>query len=391
MREFIDYDLWGWTPHPEVWVIVLVALAVGGYVTRVLAPAAGEVIERRRKGCYLAAVGALWLASGWPMHDISEEYLYSVHMVQHLLITLVVPPLLLLATPEWIARRVVDPSRPLARRLLRPITVGVTFNVVVAITHIPWVVNTSAANGVFHYTVHLVLFVTAIAMWLPVCGPFEELRLQPLPKMFYLFAMSVLPTVPAGFLTFAQTPIYAAYDTPLRLWGVTVANDQQMAGLIMKIAGGLYLWTIIAGVFFRWSARQRAADLAGIALAPGSADGDGDIPQPVPGHRRGAHLHAGGGGLSSRRASRPASTAPDVIAPGAPRPCVAVGAFPDGSGRCPGTVLWCSTSACCAMRWSVSAPASPRVATTPRRWPRRSISMCGAGTCWRAATNCATR
>ena len=282
MREFIDYDLWGWTPHPEVWVIVLVALAVGGYVARVLAPAAGEVIERHRTGCYLAAVGVLWFASGWPMHDISEEYLYSVHMVQHLLITLVVPPLLLLATPEWIARRVVDPSRPLARRLLRPITVGITFNVVVAITHIPWVVNTSATNGVFHYTAHLVLFVTAIAMWLPVCGPFPELRLQPLPKMFYLFAMSVLPTVPAGFLTFAQTPVYEAYDTPLRLWGVSVANDQQMAGLIMKIAGGLYLWTIIAGVFFRWSARQRAADLAGTAGAPDSGEGDGEIPQPVP-------------------------------------------------------------------------------------------------------------
>ena len=280
MREAIDYDLWGWTPHPEVWVIVLAALAIGIYVVRVLAPAAGEVVERRRKGCYLAAVGLLWLASDWPVHDISEEYLYSVHMVQHLLITLVVPPLLLLATPEWIARRVLDPSRPLARRLLRPVVVGVTFNVVVAITHLPWVVNTSASNGVFHYTAHLVLFVTAIAMWLPVCGPFGELRLQPLSKMFYLFAMSVLPTVPAGFLTFAQTTIYDAYDTPLRLWGITVANDQQMAGLIMKIVGGLYLWTIIAAVFFRWSARQRAADGARIAPAPDS--GEGEIPQPVP-------------------------------------------------------------------------------------------------------------
>jgi len=281
MRELIDYDLWGWTPHPEVWVIVLVALAVGGYVSRVLAPVAGEVIERRRKHCYLAAVGLLWLASDWPVHDISEEYLYSVHMVQHLLITLVVPPLLLLATPEWIARRVTDPTRPLARRLLRPIVVGVTFNVVVAVTHIPWVVNASAANGVFHYAVHLVLFVTAIAMWLPVCGPFAELRLQPLSKMFYLFAMSVLPTVPAGFLTFAQTTIYDAYDTPLRLWGVTVANDQQMAGLIMKIVGGLYLWIIIAAVFFRCSARQRAADRATADGAQVSVE-DAALPEPAP-------------------------------------------------------------------------------------------------------------
>ena len=288
MGDFIDYDLWRWTPHPEMWLIVLVALGVGVYVVRGLAPAAGETVERRRKWFYLLAVGVLWLAGDWPVHDISEEHLYSVHMVQHLLITLVVPPLLLLATPEWLARRAVDPARPPWRRLLRPVVVGVVFNGVVAITHIPWVVNTSAANGVFHYAVHLVLFVTAIAMWLPVCGPFAELRLQPLTKMFYLFAMSVLPTVPAGFLTFAQTTIYEAYDNPLRLWGVTVANDQQMAGLIMKIAGGVYLWTIIAAVFFRWSARQRAAERAGRsgaagagAAAPGES-GDGPIPQTVP-------------------------------------------------------------------------------------------------------------
>ena len=280
MGDLIDYDLWRWTPHPEVWLIVLAALGVGVYVVRGLARAAGETVQRRQKGSYLLAVGLLWLASDWPVHDIAEEHLYSVHMVQHLLITLVVPPLLLLATPEWLARRVVDPARPLARRLLRPIVVGVTFNVVVAITHIPWVVNTSATNGVFHYTAHLLLFVTAIAMWLPVCGPFPELRLQSLAKMFYLFAMSVLPTVPAGFLTFAQTPIYEAYDTPLRLWGVTVANDQQMAGLIMKIVGGVYLWTIIATVFFRWSARQRAAERSG---RPGGVEPEGgSIPQPVP-------------------------------------------------------------------------------------------------------------
>ena len=49
----------------------------------------------------------LWLASDWPVHDIAEEYLYSAHMIQHLLLTFVVPPLFLLATPEWLARLVV--------------------------------------------------------------------------------------------------------------------------------------------------------------------------------------------------------------------------------------------------------------------------------------------
>lgn len=257
---FANYELWAWRPHVEVWVLVLAALGLGFYVKKVLAPAvrgSPAPITRRQKYLYFLAVGFLWLASDWPMHDISEEYLYSVHMIQHLLITLVVPPLLLLSTPGWLAERVVNLEKPWVKRLLRPIVVGVVFNAVVALSHLPWVVNTSAANGPLHYAVHLALFVTALAMWLPVCGPLPSLLLKPFSKMFYLFAMSILPTVPAGFLTFAQGVLYEAYDTNVRFWGLDAAADQQTAGLIMKIVGGSYLWLIIACVFFRCSARKQ--------------------------------------------------------------------------------------------------------------------------------------
>lgn len=260
-----DYELWAWRPHLEVWALILAALGVGYYVKRVLAPAvpggAGE-ITRKQKISYLLALGFLWLASDWPVHDISEEYLYSMHMIQHLLITLVVPPLLLLAVPNWLAMRIVDIRNPWTKRLLHPVFVGVLFNAVVAVTHLPPVVNLSASNGLFHYTVHLVLFVTALGMWMPVCGPLPSLRLQPFGKMFHLFAMSVLPTVPAGFLTFAQSTLYEAYDKQVRLWGISVSVDQQAAGLIMKIAGGAYLWMLIAVIFFRWSLGQQRRDSA---------------------------------------------------------------------------------------------------------------------------------
>ncbi len=58
--------------------------------------------------------------------------------------------------------------------------------------------------------------------------------------------------------------MYSAYDTPFRLWDITVASDQQAAGLIMKLVGGFYLWAIIFSLFFRWSARHEAADEAGV-------------------------------------------------------------------------------------------------------------------------------
>ena len=78
--------------------------------------------------------------------------------------------------------------------------------------------------------------------------------------MIYLFLMSVVPTVPGAFLTFAQDAVYSAYDHQVRLWGIGVQADQQAAGLIMKLVGGMYLWTWIGVLFFRWATVQQRAD-----------------------------------------------------------------------------------------------------------------------------------
>ena len=137
---------------------------------------------------------------------------------------------------------------------------GVLFNFMVAVSHIPWVVNTSVESGALHYFVHLLLFASAMAMWLPVCGPIPELHMREPGKMVYLFLMSVVPTVPGGFLTFAQGAVYSAYDHDVRLWGIGLQADQQAAGLIMKLVGGMYLWTWIGVLFFRWAGAQQRAN-----------------------------------------------------------------------------------------------------------------------------------
>jgi putative membrane protein len=80
-------------------------------------------------------------------------------------------------------------------------------------------------------------------------------------KMIYLFLMSIIPTVPAAWLTFAEGAVYSGYDHGDRLWGISVTNDQQAAGAIMKVLGGTYLWLLIAVRFFRFTAHQRDDDL----------------------------------------------------------------------------------------------------------------------------------
>ena len=67
-----------------------------------------------------------------------------------------------------------------------------------------------------------------------------------------------MPTVPAGWLAFAEGSVYHAYDQPVRVWGLSVTTDQQLAGAIMKTGGSIFLWTIIVVLWFtRFSASNR--------------------------------------------------------------------------------------------------------------------------------------
>ncbi|NNE73271.1 MAG: cytochrome c oxidase assembly protein [Acidimicrobiales bacterium] len=260
---------WAFVPHPEVWALIAAVIGLGYFATRIIGPkvvpAGTPVVTTKQRRAYWVAVIVLWLASDWPMHDIAEQYLYSVHMVQHLLITFVVPPLILYAMPEWLARLIVFEggwSSRLLQKLTHPVVAGAIFNALAALTHWAVVVNTSADNGPFHYAIHLALFMSALLMWMPVIGPLPELRLGPLGQAVYLFIMSIIPTVPAAWLTFATGTVYSAYDILERPWGISVAADQQSAGAIMKVFGGLYLWCWIAAVYFRHANRLTNQDRA---------------------------------------------------------------------------------------------------------------------------------
>jgi putative membrane protein len=88
-------------------------------------------------------------------------------------------------------------------------------------------------------------------MWMPVVGPFPELQISPIGKCIYLFIQSLIPTIPAAWLTFADGAVYKSYDQPVRVWGLSVVFDQQLAGAIMKTGGGIFLWAIIIFIFFK--------------------------------------------------------------------------------------------------------------------------------------------
>jgi len=253
----ITADPWAFHPHFEVWALVLVLIGAWIYAVRVIGPRAvrpGQpVVRKRQVFFFIATIVMLWAASDWPMHDIGENYLYSAHMMQHMMLSYFLPPLAILATPEWLLRLIVGNGRGYSvfRYMTKPVVAGVLFNVVVMVTHVPGIVNASGDNAVLHYSLHVLLVSTALLMWMPVIGPFKELQMGYAGKMVYLFVMSVIPTVPAGWLTFANGVVYKRYDIPVRVWGIDVINDQQIAGAIMKVGGTFFLWSIIIFMFFR--------------------------------------------------------------------------------------------------------------------------------------------
>jgi putative membrane protein len=252
-----------WEAHPDVWL--LVGLLAAGYAIAVvrLGPRWSTpglpVVTRFQVTCWTLAMVAMWVASDYPVHDIGERYNFSVHMVQHLMYSMVVAPLILLGLPAWLLRRFLAPRWlfDTVRTLSRFIPALVIFNVVLVFTHWPLIVDAALRSGWVHFGIHALLLVSSLIVWMPLVSPLPEIpRLAPVMQMVYLFLWSVVPTVPASFLTFGSAPLYKWYEHVPHLYGLSTLEDQQAAGLIMKIAAGLLLWAIIAVVFFRWASDE---------------------------------------------------------------------------------------------------------------------------------------
>jgi len=256
MQIAVNSHPWRFQTHPEAWLLIFIVVAGYIYAVRVIGPRVEgptPSITRRQGICFVVAVFFLWGASDWPIHDISEEYLYSAHMLQHMMLSYFMPPLMLLAIPKWLFDAVIGNGRPrlVVRFLSRPIVAGASFNLVVIVTHIPDLVNRSLSNGLLHYSLHILLVSTALLMWMPICSPDRSYQIGYGGKMIYLFLMSVVPTVPAAWLAIADGVVYRHYDIPVRVFGLSATTDQQLAGAVMKSGGTIFLWSIIVFIFFR--------------------------------------------------------------------------------------------------------------------------------------------
>lgn len=210
-----------------------------------------------------SGLATLWLASDWPLGPLGAGYLAWVHMLQFMLFTLVAAPLLLLGTPEWLARSVLQKLRlsTAVRVVCHPVVAGITFNVLLVATHAPFTVDRLRTTQTGSFVLDMLWLAMGFLLWAPVIGPLPELVVRYVPaRAAYLFlASSVFAMIPGGFITFSESPLYEIYRAAPRV-GLTPLQDQQAAGVLMKIGNIPIVWTVITVIYVRWYNRQLRHD-----------------------------------------------------------------------------------------------------------------------------------
>ncbi len=251
-------SLWmAWQAEPES--VVLLVVIEGLYLLGV-GPLRernnwADYVDPRQTATFTAGIIVLFLALVSPIDVVSDDYLFSVHMLQHVLLTLVAPPLMVRGIPDWLIRPLLRPnwSFRCARAITHPIGAFLAFNIVFSLWHVPAMYNASLQNEVIHVVEHAMMISTAMIMWWPLTSTMPELPRVSYPmQMMYLFGLSVAQIIVFGALTFAGEPLYERYANAPRIASISALTDQQIGAIIMKVGGGVLFLGLLIVTFYRW-------------------------------------------------------------------------------------------------------------------------------------------
>jgi cytochrome c oxidase assembly factor CtaG len=247
-------SMWDFEPS----VIAGSVLLLAGYL------AAVRFRFDRRTILFLCGVAVMFFALVSPLDGLGDTYLFSAHMLQHILLDLVAPPLFILGLPEGLARRIVS-WRPAgaAERFLGRLPVAWTLGIgTLWIWHLPALYDATLESEAVHIFEHLTFLVTGTILWWPVLTPLRERRMPPLFSMGYLSLAAVANAVLGIIFTISSTPFYAPYAHPedplgalplIRgVWGLDPIQDQQLGGAFMWGIGSLVFFSGIMGQVIRW-------------------------------------------------------------------------------------------------------------------------------------------
>ncbi len=250
---------WDVHGHALAWGI-LAALGASYLVMAASSVPGGEGASARANRGQVIRFSLAWVALAiamtWPIDDLAQRWSLTARICQEALLALVVPPLLLSSLPR---RSVIKMTSPHVvdtwmRRLTRPVTATVIFNGVILISLLRPSVALQARSAALHGLFNIALLVSGLIMWIPALGILPGAgRLSTAGRSAYLFIQSLLANVPAVIFNVSHRPIYAAYEHkahPL----LPAILDQQLAGVVVKLAAIAILWGTAAAIW--WGARR---------------------------------------------------------------------------------------------------------------------------------------
>jgi len=243
---------WSFDPKITLGIVAVIILYLRGW--RILHRTSPARFPGWRALAFLAGLGTVWLAIASPL-DAFSGLLLSAHMVQHLLLMSVAPPLILLGAPflpllrglpRKFARDGVGPFltwpalRLVGTTLTHPLNCWLIMAVTLFVWHVPAAFDLALRSPAWHKFEHACFLGAWLLFWWPVVRPFPSRPQWPLWSVpFYLLAADLLNTTLSAILTFSDHVLYPTYLAAPRLFGTTVLGDQSCAGLIMWVPGSL--------------------------------------------------------------------------------------------------------------------------------------------------------
>lgn len=209
---------------------------------------------------FFSGLALVYLAVGSPLDQIGEQFLFSAHMFQHLLLIYVAPFLFFWGLPAWLVDRPLQwaPLRKIARFLTFPLVGGASFTIVLTLWHVPTAYEAALQNKAIHILEHVTMFGTAVMMLWCFASPSKVLPAAAYGiRMLTIFLLMVAQIPLFAFLTFADSVHYPTYEWAPRIipW-LDPLGDQILGGLIMKVSNMIVSLIIFGLSFYLWFRRE---------------------------------------------------------------------------------------------------------------------------------------
>jgi len=249
-----------WPIDPSVYLGLLVLYFGHAWLARRVTDA-----RRRHTLYFLGGLFTVWLALETPIDTISDYYLDSVHMLQHVLLAFVAPPLMLLGLSSQMAAMLV--RIPGLRLITEPIQAQVIAALVMIVWHAPALYDVALRNEELHIVEHLMFIGSGVLLYWPLLEATSSQARWTMSagaKLVYALLATLPQDAVALVLIFSRVPFYEFYVTAPRLIeGYTALIDQTIAGAVLMIFGKVTLGIVAGVVFFRWFGAEHRADQSG--------------------------------------------------------------------------------------------------------------------------------